>query len=749
MRILLLVTVLLGAAPALLASAPALTASLKARPTRLAYQQMSADGLEPVRVYNFTDAEKGFVLYSGEEIVGYSPDGVFDEATAAPAMLAMLEAMVAAPAATEDVEDAEWTAVAPLRNESGYVMWNQDSPFNDLCPDYGIGSRCPTGCVATAMAQVMFYHNWPERGSGSHTYSPAILHGNTLTADFGNTEYNWDAMIPNYTQGLPGADNEESRAAVAELMLHCGIAVDMVYYTQSGATDYDVAPALVDYFNYDRSLAYRKREHYNTTEWLRIINNDLLAGYPVLAYGKSSSGGHAYVFDGMDSNGFIHVNWGWGGMSNGYFNTSALTPPMQGIGGADGGFNYSQRIITGIRPADAQPGDYHVEITSTEGLSAGRRKIEQEGEVRIKLSGKVYNHGWRDAEFDYALLLADSEGNIVNVFKGPEGNFLAMNANAYAPDFGNISLGRLEAGEYSLIPAVRSMGGEGEWIPVRDEYIGYPNILKVTATDEAISFSSYDYFDLAATALDIPEVIWAGLPTLMETKIVNNGDAEYHGEIRAVIFSGNNAVASTSNYLIDLAPGKSTSIRFTDAFDIAAGEYTLALLNDDGQKISSPVAVTVKEVTDLGNVSSVVKAAVVDSDSDNLTVKAVVTADSMFQGLLYAFVFDANGNAELGCLYPEFISLSGSDELEVTLSGVFENGIPGNEYQLCLAVYSRNAYTMLNDENSTVNFTLGGEMAVGSISGEDSGEYRYYDFNGFEVDPRNTKLVKKVKVVRK
>ena len=118
-------------------------------------------------------------------------------------------------------------------------------------------------------------------------------------------------------------------------MLHCGIAVEMVYYNQSGATDYDVPPALVNYFGYDRGLAYRKREHYTSSEWLRIIHDELQEGRPVLAYGKSSMGGHAFIFDGMDDAGFIHVNWGWGGLYDGYFALSSLSPDSES--------NYSNR----------------------------------------------------------------------------------------------------------------------------------------------------------------------------------------------------------------------------------------------------------------------------------------------------------------------------------------------------------------------------------------------------------------------
>lgn len=718
---------------------PAINFQHGPRPTRIAYERKGKTGAE-VKVYNYTDAKQGFVVVAGENIIGYSEEGVFDPTTAAPGLIAMLES---AGQGDSKPENGKWTPIAPLANERGYAMWNQDSPFNDLCPEYEIGKKAPSGCVATAMAQVMYYHQWPEKGIGSHTYSPAILYGNTLTADFGATEYKWESMQPYY--GIDEQD-KESRAAVAELMLHCGVAVEMVYYTQSGALDYDVPPALVNYFGYDRSLAYRKREHYGTNEWLRIIHDELESGRPVLAYGKSKSGGHAYVFDGMDSEGFIHVNWGWGGMSNGYFNTSALTPPMQGIGGADGGFNYSQRIITGIRPAEADDTDCHVEVTSTEALTAGKKKIGQGEEVKIKLTGKVFNHGWQDAKFDYALILENEEGEQQGIYNGPTGIEMAKDASGYAPDFGHITIGNLKAGNYRMVPAVRATGGKGEWIPVRDEYIGYPNTLKITATDTEIAFSNYDYFDLEASDIEAPATIWAELPTLITTKVENKGDVEYHGEIRAVLMNGNSQVASTSNYLIDLDPGEQTEIRFTDSFSAAAGTYTLALLNDDGQKIGTVKNITVKTAPELGKVETAEEIEITEATKERVAATVKLRADGIYQGLVYAFIYDEQGKVQQGCLYPEYISLEAGEEKGIGIEGEFENGQPGKNYQLQIALYSRNRYTFLEDENSTTVFTLPGESEVETVKTAKEESYKYYDFNGFEVNPKEVKLYKKVRV---
>jgi len=708
-------------------------AQLLAKPRTVAYDRTTADGRTHLRVYNVVDG--GFVLTRGEQVIGYSDTGSFQTETAPPAMLDMLQALQQDNTAATAQALTETTAVQPLLDD---IAWNQDSPYNDHCPMYDMSTRCPTGCVATAMAQLMRHHRWPLNGTGSHSYQPVIMSGNTLSADFGATTYQWDAMLPNYataTAPAEGYSMEECRNAVAQLMLHCGIAVDMVYYSQSGATDYDVPPALATYFGYDRSMAYRKREHYSTADWLQIIHDELAAGRPVLAYGRASSGGHAYVFDGMDDLGFIHVNWGWGGMSNGFFQTSALTPAAQGIGGSDGGFNYSQRIITGIRPADGAIHDYDVELTSTEGLTVSKAKIAQGGNVTIRLSGKVINHGWRDADFDYALLLVDADGNIVRTIEGPTANTLAKDATDYAPTFGAVSLGTLPTGSYTLYPACRMTNGTESWLRIRDNYIGYVNRLDVTATETEIAFHQPDYFKLKATDLEAPATIYSGVPTLITATVTNEGDVEYHGEVKAQLRQGNSIVSATSNYIIDLMPGATTQMRFTDSFKANAGDYTLCLVDDDGTIISNRLNVSVTAQPATGTVVATQPLTIGKAQPEQVQVTATVTSQGgFFGGLLYTFILSEDGKKEMGCLFPEYIMLDGDGAVrQVTMTGTMENGIPGTTYQACLAVYDGSSYTSLTDSYASQTFVLDGGSGVGAITLHPSPITQQYDLSGRRV----------------
>ena len=203
----------------------------------------------------------------------------------------------------------------------GRNIWGQDEPYNQLTPTKK-GVKAPTGCVATAMAQVMYYHKWPKKGTGKHTDS----YDRTLTVNFSQSVYEWDKMLDSYG----GMYSEEEADAVAKLMYDCGVAVDMQYLhngKSSGAYPDDIAPALKKYFGYSTDVTYLTRDGAKV-DWDGILTDELDNGRPVI-YGGSdkSDGGHQFVCDGyeeMDGKILFHINWGWNGMYNGYFLSSVL-----------------------------------------------------------------------------------------------------------------------------------------------------------------------------------------------------------------------------------------------------------------------------------------------------------------------------------------------------------------------------------------------------------------------------------------
>lgn len=244
----------------------------------------------------------------------------------------------------------DFSPIAPLCK----TTWSQDEPYYNSCPiSKESEDHCYTGCVATAMAQVMKYHKWPEVGEGSISYK-WISNNSTLHFNFSENSFDWSNMLDSYADEYTDAEAD----AVAFLMKSCGYSVEMNYSTSgSGALSQRIAPALGNNFKYDKSkIRYVMRDYCSEDEWETMIYNSLKNYGPVILDGQSNDGGHSFVCDGYDGDGYFHINWGWGGVSDGYFLLSALDPFDQGIGGSgdNSGFNFMQDAIINITPAKGE-----------------------------------------------------------------------------------------------------------------------------------------------------------------------------------------------------------------------------------------------------------------------------------------------------------------------------------------------------------------------------------------------------------
>lgn len=293
---------------------------------------------------------KGFVLLSDDDCVrpllGYSLSNPFRAEEMPAHVAAWIDAYQREIASAKDASGTpfqrardEWdelldvrtmrktvTAVQPLLK----TRWDQVSGYNSQCPyDSAAQSRCYTGCVATAAAQVMKYWNHPEVGRGSHSYTHAKY--GTLSARFDTTHYRWSKMANAISMGT----TEERKAAIAQLIAHVGIAVDMDYGTSSSGAHTNPLgnvrrasseTALKEYFRYNPALFTAYKEGFGDAEWRALIDADLEEERPVLYDGYGPSGGHAFVLDGRDTMGLYHFNWGWGGTGNGYFTLDSLSP---------------------------------------------------------------------------------------------------------------------------------------------------------------------------------------------------------------------------------------------------------------------------------------------------------------------------------------------------------------------------------------------------------------------------------------
>ncbi|MBQ3950321.1 MAG: C10 family peptidase [Bacteroidales bacterium] len=339
-------------------------------------------------IYLFACPEGGWVMVAADDevkpILGYSPSGRLDPADMPVALQQWLggyqlqiDAVRSYRQASGDkvpaypADAAEWQrltagivaepaksdTVAPLLT----TLWDQDYPYNALCP-----SGTVTGCAATAQAQLMKFWNYPAFGEGSNTYVPPRV-GVAQTADFGHTLYDWDNMPDNPSYYA----TTDQIKAVATLMYHCGVSLDMDYGTAEsggsaalGLVGYDgyasIDNALKNYFHYSHNMQVRHKDYYSNEAWRAMLVNELNLRHPILYTGAAEQGGHGFVCDGYDSRQYLHFNFGWNGVGDGFFTVDSISPGVGGIGGnVTYTFNLQNAALFGAVP------DYALRISDT------------------------------------------------------------------------------------------------------------------------------------------------------------------------------------------------------------------------------------------------------------------------------------------------------------------------------------------------------------------------------------------------
>ena len=370
-----------------------------------------------------TTQEGGYVIVSGDDrfakVLAYSDSRLYDEQDMPDNMRAWLQGYIDEMRYLESIDyqptlrstSSEKPAIAPLIE----TIWGQNTPFNDSCPVDINGSRSITGCVATAMAQLINYH---IQHYGAPTATIAEIEGYTtawhqLTVDTipaGTPLPDKSLLVNNYRSDAPVAPTEEQKKAVAQLMLYCGTSVKMDYASGSSAAySEDVPEALITKFGFDNSTHAIRRTDYSYAEWMDVIYSELAVSRPVYHNGSSSGGGHAFIVDGYDGKGLFHVNWGWNGKSNDYFALSVLNPDDEGQAGASSssdGYNISQRAIIGTRINSGETWERPIY------LNTGNLRTEGQDVLF-----SAYNRTGETHSFDYGIGMVDETGTITLVGK--------------------------------------------------------------------------------------------------------------------------------------------------------------------------------------------------------------------------------------------------------------------------------------------------------------------------------------------
>lgn len=266
------------------------------------------------------------------------------------------------------VEHPEWVSdftrpdrepIAPLCQ----TKWDQDVPYNNECPTDN-GQKCYTGCVATSTAQLLKYFNWPPQAQGTGKYYLHFGQANQTETpvDLSTYTFDWSNMLDEYSNNYNYStgewcctDPEVQQTAVAHLMAAVGAGVNMQYGTTgSGAYSVDVGPALINNFGFSKSIEYLERDYYSLYVWEEMMYENLKNCGPIVYNGHNDSGGHSFICDGYAGEGLFHINWGWGGVSDGNFLLDFLDPAQQGAGGSSAGYSAGSGAVLHARPATEQ-----------------------------------------------------------------------------------------------------------------------------------------------------------------------------------------------------------------------------------------------------------------------------------------------------------------------------------------------------------------------------------------------------------
>ncbi len=502
------------------------------------------------------NTDDGFIIVSGDDVaipvLGYTTSGSFHGDHLPPAFEKWLEsykqqllyAKQKFSVATYPVK-ASWDELLNASNNVAYrqmasssvnallsTTWDQEPYYNDYCPydPDAYFDHCPTGCVATAMAQIMKYWSYPAQGTGFHSYY-SYDYG-TLSADFGNTSYNWAAM-PNFISS--------SNSQIATLMYQCGVSVEMNYapYGSGAYVISDDDPvcsqtAYASYFGYDgSSMQGLKRDVVNNfTSWKNMLKGEIDAARPVQYVGFGSGGGHTWVCDGYDVNDYFHMNWGWGGAGpNGFYALDALNPPALGTGGGDGGFNYNQEMLIGIKP---------VSTSSTDNIAFyGDMQVSSDpvfciGSFSVTLS--LYNAGSTDFSGIFSVALFKPSGEFVQYVQ------VIAPSNPLPPNYGYspitfVSDGQfIEPGDY-VIGAYYMRDGGGWELVNPNGYNGYhQNPITLTVV------GPQDYLRLYADINPTPTTFMQGSPATVTLNVQNTYPYTYYGTIWVGLFDLNGSL---------------------------------------------------------------------------------------------------------------------------------------------------------------------------------------------------------------
>lgn len=680
------------------------------------------------------DTRSGYMVVSADDVaapmLGYADEGSFDAANIPDNLRYWLESYASEIAWARDngVEPARSRAsradrapIAPLVK----TQWNQGSPYNNYCPIYN-GSRSVTGCVATAMAQVMKYYNYPAKGTGSHSYTTKTLKI-SQSMDFSSTSFRWTSMADSYGS----FSSTSQKNAVATLMHACGVSVDMDYTpNESGAPSMNVASALANYFGYDKGVRYLMRDYYGMAEWEELVYNQLVEFGPVQYSGSNTSAGHSFVCDGYSADGYFHFNWGWGGMSDGYFLLTALDPTSQGIGGSTAGYNSGQDIIANV--ATSGEGKMYEQMLIDGDFKIDTPQVQKGGYVVIVAN--AYNYSIAPISGFYGLKFTASDGSVTYA-EAPQGYSNVAVLSGYGGWY--VRMPSLAAGTYTVTPAWKST--TGEWFDIRAKVSAVKSYTATVSGNTAV-FTADSAPQIYVNDIDVATPLYFNTPFKINATIDNPTQDEYYGGIEAALLnSSNNVVALADIYPVDVLGGESQQMEYVAKFSRynsqlgvpSAGTYTLVFLTESNQVVSAPVTVQLLETPASTSVS--VSSFSVEGDAnavaaDNLQFNLTVNCSAgYFANTLSVYIFPISGGSAIAYFDTPTLFIEEGKSATTMASGNFSQGVVGSKYMA--AVFSGQQQL-----SEIVYFTVGSYSGIADVDADDNAPVEYYTVDGIRVD---------------
>lgn len=545
-----------------------------------------AGATETSAEYYVFDAEGGgFAVVAGDdefdEVIGYSSTGSFGDIDQLPTALKdglnnyaeyVRRFRAGEVPAIKNKLTASSVVVSPLVT----TKWDQGTPYNNNCPySSRAGENCPTGCAATAMAQIMNYYEWPQTGDGSNSYADSF---GSHSVNFAQSTYDWNNMLDSYS-----SYNATQAAAVAKLMWDCGVAMYMTYdINGSGAIDGDMALAAADHFKYNVRLLYRDGSFKN--QFRDAILASLDENNPIVLCGQGSMGGHAFVADGYNSANYLHINWGWGGLSDGYFNIDALNPPSLGTGGGAGGFNMMQSAILMTPTANNSTSgaleqmplllyDYRY-TTSNAGYFKATTTSATKGSAFNVSALYFFNNATGNWSGFVAAGVYNEDGELLGV--SPAKSISIKDGYLYSSlctfNVGSI-LATLPDGEY-IIKAVsretRSGVGTNDWIPVSTT----ERVVVAVDGDQVYVGEKPIEIELASPISSDKETYDIGDTAIITASIENKSDEKAQGTLKFLISDAESgAKKMTASSTISLSAGATGTA--TIKFSIASSRFAV------------------------------------------------------------------------------------------------------------------------------------------------------------------------------